>query len=76
MAVEIIRRRVCDICSGENGVVRVRLTRLNDGDSTKTVTVDLCKTHEEPIAEAFKAKTGTRKQHRVVSKKTVTARRR
>lgn len=75
MALETIRRRVCDQCGAGEGVRRVRISLLDD--KTRTVTVDLCSEHAAPMVTAMNSKpTGLRKQRTVTPKREVTAKKR
>lgn len=41
MVMKVTRKRVCDICEGDDGVCRFRITKL-EGSAQRTVTSDLC----------------------------------
>lgn len=49
--MQVIRKRVCDICSSDDGVCRYRITKLEE-TSQRTVTTDLCGEHGEMVERA------------------------
>lgn len=71
MALETIKKRVCDLCGSDDDVMRVRISLLNE--STRTATVDVCAEHREPLVQVMGAKpsTGVRKRRQVTPKKEV-----
>lgn len=57
MATQIVKRRVCDICGGADGIKTYRLGVVGNG---RGVSPDLCEEHQKPIEEAMAAVPKTR----------------
>lgn len=73
MAIETIKRRVCDLC-GEETTARYRLGFIEP--ERRLVTVDLCETHAEPFEALRPATSKGRGAKRVASESQVKRRRR
>lgn len=52
MAIQVTKRRTCDICKSDDGVRTYRVGIVGEG---RGVSPDLCKKHQQPLDEAMAA---------------------
>lgn len=64
MAIQVLRVRVCDVCSEREGVCRYRISRQEA--EPRSTTFDLCPTHAKPLEDLLTSKPDARRRKRKV----------